>query len=95
MALAALIFGVGIPSAPWGFACCLVFWMLRPFVAGGTFTGFWAIPVQLIQAPPVCLTVVLLAGFMGRAVAPKALDCPTVKTDRGRNVSQGMHGKHC
>ena len=29
-------------------------------------------PVQLMQAVPYILTVVLLAGFIGRAVPPKA-----------------------
>ena len=37
------------------------------------------IPVQLIQALPYILTVVLLAGFIGRAVAPKASGIPYVK----------------
>ena len=30
------------------------------------------VPVQAIQALPYILTVVLLAGFIGRAVPPKA-----------------------
>jgi len=38
-----------------------------------------AIPVQLIQALPYVLTVVLLAGFIGRAVAPKAIGRAYVK----------------
>lgn len=36
-------------------------------------------PVQLIQALPYLLTVLLLAGFVGRAVAPKAIGQPYVK----------------
>ncbi|MGL5589579.1 MAG: ABC transporter permease, partial [Aeromonas veronii] len=40
--------------------------------------GF-AIPVQAIEALPYILTVFLLAGFIGRAVAPKALGTPYVK----------------
>ena len=61
---------------PWGHACCLVFWMLRPSALQGThLPGLGEIPVQLIQALPYALTVVLLAGFMGRAVAPKRWDC--------------------
>lgn len=36
-------------------------------------------PVQLIQATPYILTVILLAGFIGRAVAPKADGIPYVK----------------
>jgi simple sugar transport system permease protein len=35
--------------------------------------------VQLIQALPYVLTVVLLAGFIGRAVAPKAIGQAYVK----------------
>lgn len=37
------------------------------------------VPVQAIQALPYILTVVLLAGFIGRAVAPKADGQPYVK----------------
>jgi ABC-type uncharacterized transport system permease subunit len=38
-----------------------------------------AVPVQAIQALPYALTVVLLAGFIGRARAPGALGRPYVK----------------
>ena len=41
--------------------------------------GIGAVPVQLIQAMPYVLTVVLLAGFIGKAVAPKAIGEPYVK----------------
>ena len=34
------------------------------------------IPVQFIQALPYVLTVLLLAGFVGKAVAPKAIGIP-------------------
>jgi general nucleoside transport system permease protein len=37
------------------------------------------VPVQLIQALPYLLTVVLLAGFIGKAVAPQALGRPYTK----------------
>ena len=37
------------------------------------------IPVQVIQVLPYALTVVLLAGFIGRAVAPKAIGIPYEK----------------
>jgi len=37
------------------------------------------VPVQAIQALPYALTVILLAGFIGRAVAPKAGGEPYVK----------------
>jgi simple sugar transport system permease protein len=35
--------------------------------------------VQFIQVLPYVLTVVLLAGFIGRAVAPKASGLPYTK----------------
>ncbi len=41
--------------------------------------GIGAVPVQAIQALPYVMTVVLLAGFIGRARAPKALGVPYVK----------------
>ena len=36
-------------------------------------------PIQAIQALPYVLTVVLLAGFIGRAIAPKAGGLPYTK----------------
>jgi len=36
-------------------------------------------PVQAVQALPYILTVILLAGFVGRAVAPRAVGIPYVK----------------
>ena len=41
-----------------------------------TIPGLGAVPVQAIQALPYLLTVVLLAGFVGRASAPAALGRP-------------------
>jgi class 3 adenylate cyclase len=38
--------------------------------------GVGEVPVQLIQALPYLLTVTLLAGFLGKAVAPKAAGIP-------------------
>gem|GEM_PF-4204689 len=35
--------------------------------------------MQLIQALPYVLTVVLLAGFFGRSIAPKAIGVPYSK----------------
>ena len=37
------------------------------------------IPVQAIQVLPYVLTIILLAGFIGRAVAPKASGLPYTK----------------
>ena len=39
----------------------------------------WAIPVQFIQALPYILTCVLLAGFIGKAIGPKAGGVPYTK----------------
>jgi simple sugar transport system permease protein len=41
--------------------------------------GVGEMPAQLMQALPYLLTVILLAGFIGRAVAPKASGIPYVK----------------
>jgi general nucleoside transport system permease protein len=83
MALAAMIFGKWHPVG--ALLACLLFGFLDavairlqgavlPAVLGGG-----AVPVQAIQALPYVLTVVLLAGFIGRAYAPKALGVPYVK----------------
>jgi general nucleoside transport system permease protein len=37
------------------------------------------VPVQFIQALPYILTVILLAGFIGKAEPPKAGGVPYVK----------------
>ncbi len=41
--------------------------------------GGIVIPVQFMQALPYILTVVILAGFVGKSVAPKAGGQPYVK----------------
>ncbi len=83
MALAALIFGKWHPGG--ALAACLLFGFLDAvamrlqgapwpqMLGGGT------VPVQAIQALPYLLTVVLLAGFIGRARAPAALGLPYLK----------------
>jgi simple sugar transport system permease protein len=40
------------------------------------------VPVQLIESLPYILTVVLLAGFIGKALPPKALGLPYLKEQR-------------
>ncbi len=77
IALAALITGKWTPYG--ALAACLMFGLLdavairlqgvRPF-------GLGELPVQLIQVLPYVLTILLLAGFVGRAVAPKAIGIP-------------------
>jgi len=80
MALAALIFGRWHPvNALWA---CLLFGFLDASairLQGVQFPGVGEVPVQIIQALPYILTVVLLAGLMGRATAPKALGIPYSK----------------
>lgn len=77
MALAALIFGRWQPSnALWA---CLLFGFLDATairLQGASLPVLGEIPVQAIQALPYLLTVVLLAGFIGKAIAPRALGKP-------------------
>ena len=81
MALAAMIFGKWHPvGALWA---CLLFGFLDAAsirLQGTKLPGLGEVPVQLIQALPYLLTVVLLAGFIGKATAPKALGSPYIKT---------------
>jgi hypothetical protein len=81
MALAAMIFGKWQPvGALWA---CLLFGFLDAAairLQGVSLPGIGAVPVQAIQALPYVMTVVLLAGFIGRARAPKALGVPYAKT---------------
>ncbi len=80
MALAALIFGKWHPvGALWA---CLLFGFLDAVsirLQGVPLPIIGAVPVQAIQALPYVLTVVLLAGFIGNAIAPRALGRPYVK----------------
>lgn len=79
MALAALIF------ANWrawpALGACLLFGFLQAvgnFAQGASVAGV-QIPVQFINMLPYVLTVVLLAGFIGKSVPPKAAGIPYVK----------------
>lgn len=80
IALAALIFAKWRPvAALWA---CLLFGLLDAAairLQGVVLPGIGAVPVQLIQALPYILTVILLAGFVGRAIPPKASGVPYVK----------------
>lgn len=80
MALAALIFGRWHPvGALWA---CLLFGFLDAAairLQGVTIPAIGEVPVQAIQALPYVLTVILLGGFFGRAVAPQALGRPYVR----------------
>ncbi len=81
MALAAMIFGKWHPvGALWA---CLLFGFLDALairLQGVKLPGIGEIPVQFIQALPYLMTVILLAGFIGKAVAPRALGSPYIKS---------------
>lgn len=80
MALAAMIFGKWHPVG--AFWACLLFGFLDAVairLQGAPLPLIGAVPVQAIQALPYVLTVVLLAGFIGRSRAPRALGVPYVK----------------
>lgn len=80
IALAALIFAKWRP-VPVMYAC-LLFGFLNAIgirLQGQPMPLIGEVPVQFIQALPYILTVVLLAGFIGKAVPPKAGGVPYVK----------------
>lgn len=80
MALAAMIFGHWRPVP--ATAACLLFGFLDTVAVrlqGVNLPHIGEVPVQAIQALPYVLTVLLLAGFIGRNVAPQALGRPYVK----------------
>ncbi len=80
IALAALIFGKWRPVP--AMLACLMFGFLDAVairLQGVELPVIGEVPVQAIQALPYVLTVVLLAGFIGLATAPKAVGTPFVK----------------
>jgi general nucleoside transport system permease protein len=80
IALAALIFAKWKPGAALG--ACLLFGFLDALairLQGASLPLVGKVPVQFIQIMPYVLTVVLLAGFVGRAIPPKASGLPYVK----------------
>jgi len=80
LALAALIFG---KWKPWPtLTACLLFAFtdaLATRLQGVALPVVGVIPVQFILALPYALTVLLLAGFVGKAVAPRAIGVPYSK----------------
>ncbi len=80
LALAALIFGKWRP-VPAVLACLLFAFAdaIQARLQGVELPVLGEIPTQAIQALPYLLTILLLAGFVGRAVAPKAIGQPYVK----------------
>jgi simple sugar transport system permease protein len=80
LALAALIFGKWRPYPTLG--ACLLFAFtdaLATRLQGVALPLVGVIPVQFILALPYVLTVLLLAGFVGKAVAPRAIGVPYAK----------------
>jgi ABC-type uncharacterized transport system permease subunit len=80
LALAALIFGKWKPLPTFG--ACLLFAFTDALAArlqGVALPVVGVIPVQFILALPYALTVLLLAGFVGKAVAPRAIGVPYAK----------------
>ncbi|MBC07961.1 ABC transporter permease [Thalassospira sp.] len=80
IALAAMVFGKWRPFP--ALAACLLFGFLDAAATrlqGVVLPGIGEVPVQLVQALPYILTVILLAGFIGRAIPPKALGRAYVK----------------
>ncbi len=80
IALAALIF------AKWrawpALGACLLFGLMDAVairLQGLKLPGIGEVPVQAIQALPYLMTVILLAGFIGRAIPPRASGIPYVK----------------
>ena len=79
IALAALIFA---KWRPWyALSACLLFGLLEAL--GNRFQSIEllgvTLPVQFMQALPYILTVVILAGFVGKAIPPRAGGAPYVK----------------
>ena len=80
IALAALIFAKWKPVN--AMYACLLFGLLDALsirLQGAPLPFIGKVPAQLMQALPYVLTVVLLAGFIGKAIPPKAGGVPYVK----------------
>jgi simple sugar transport system permease protein len=79
IALAALIFAKWKPwAALWS---CLLFGLLQAIALRyqNIDLGAFVVPVQVMDALPYILTVVILAGFVGKAIPPRAGGEPYVK----------------
>ena len=80
IALAALIFAKWRPWPALG--ACFLFGFLEAIgirYQNVTIPNVGTVPVQFMQALPYILTVVILAGFVGKAIPPKAGGRPYVK----------------
>jgi ABC-type uncharacterized transport system permease subunit len=80
IALAALVFAKWRPVG--AMFTCLLFGFLDATairLQGTPLPGIGQVPVQVFQALPYALTVILLAGFIGKAIPPKAGGVPYTK----------------
>lgn len=80
IALAALIFAKWRPLHAMG--ACLLFGLLEAvsnLYPNIDVFGLFTIPVQFTQTLPYILTVIILGGFIGRAMPPNAIGQPYVK----------------
>lgn len=77
IALAALIFGKWHPVG--AFLACLLFGLADATAI--RMQGVVRVPVEFIQIVPYVLTLVVLAGFIGRAVPPRAIGVPYLKEE--------------
>ena len=81
MAIAAMIFGKWHPIGALGAA--LFFGLAQSLrVVGGSLPFFSEIPSVYLDILPYVLTIIALAGFIGRADAPKASGKPYIKGNR-------------
>jgi simple sugar transport system permease protein len=79
IALAAMIFGKWTPLGAWGAA--LLFGLTEALPVTLQIQGF-AVPYQLVGMLPYVLTIVVVAGLVGRAHAPAAVGVPYHKGQR-------------
>lgn len=81
IAIAAMIFGKWHPIGTLGAA--LFFGLAQTLsIAGGNIPYIQEIPPVILQVLPYVLTIFALAGFIGKAVAPKASGLPYIKGKR-------------
>lgn len=81
IAIAAMIFGKWHPLGTLGAA--LFFGLAQTLsIAGGNIPYVQNIPSVILQVLPYILTILALAGFIGKAVAPKASGVPYIKGKR-------------
>ena len=78
----AVFAGCNVENAAYPVGTCLLFGLLDAAairLQGVALPGLGEVPVQAVQALPYVMTVILLAGFFGRAIPPRASGIPYVK----------------